>query len=144
LSDFAATVDWGGKVTGTPSVSVELVSRTGTVSTWNVAGSVTYAQAGTYTVKVTIADVGGKSVSTSKTRFKVAAPTSASRAAATAAVFGALASPVRPSGPPAPAVNDAALATLLGEWTSESGSSPAKHASKDTAKGLAELLALFP
>ena len=72
-SDYKATVQWGGAVIGTPSVSVQLVSRTATTSTWNVVGSVKYANAGSYTVQVHIADVHGSSVSTNKTRFQVAA-----------------------------------------------------------------------
>lgn len=143
-SDFEPAVNWGGKLIGKPSVSVELVSRTDTISTWGLVGSVTYAQAGSYAVKIKVADAGGKSVSTSKTTFRVAATQSASRGAATAAVFSVAASPVRPSGPSAPAVNDAALAALLGEWTNSSRSSPAKDASTDTGKGLAKLLTLFP
>ena len=51
LSDYKVTVKWVGKVTGTPSVSVELVSRTETASIWNstwevVVDGLTYAPAG--------------------------------------------------------------------------------------------------
>ncbi len=72
-SDYKATVQWGGTVIGTPSISVQLVSRTATTSTWNVVGSVKYANAGAYTVQVHIADVHGSSVSTNKTHVQVAA-----------------------------------------------------------------------
>ena len=144
VGDFKPTVNWGGTLVGKASVSVQAVSQTATTSTWNVVGTATYSKAGTYAVKVTIADVGGKSVSTSKTTFKVTAPASPSKAAATAAVFSAATLPARPSGPPAPVVNDAALAAVLGEWESASGSSPATDASKDAGKGLAELLASLP
>ena len=142
-SDFKPTVNWGGTLVGKASVSVQAVSHSATTSTWNVMGSATYSKAGTYTVKVTIADVGGKSVSTNKTTFKVTAPASPGSVLATAAVFGGAASPVRPSGPPAPAVNDAALAAVLGEWTASSRSSPTDDALKDASKRLAELLANY-
>ncbi len=72
-SDYKATVTWKGTVTGSPSVSVQLVSRSSTVSTWQVVGSATYTKAGTYAVQVKIADVHGSSVSISKTSFNVAA-----------------------------------------------------------------------
>ncbi|MGA2620920.1 MAG: hypothetical protein ABSF26_25130, partial [Thermoguttaceae bacterium] len=150
-TNYKATVSWVGALTGKATVSVQLVSRTVTLSTWNVLGSATYSKAGAYTIKVTVADAGGKSLNTSKTTFKVSgpqsapqrapqrAPQSAGRVAATAAVLSVAASPARPSGRPAHAVNDAALAALVGEWTTSSRSSPAADASKDAGKGLAEL-----
>ena len=144
VGDFHATVNWVGAVTGTPTVSVQFVSSTQTLSTWEVLASATYSKAGTYAVKVTVTDVDGKSVNTSKTTFKVAAAASPAKVAATAAVLGVAASPVLHSGPPAPAVNDAALAAVLSEWAPSSGSSPAMDASKDTSKRLADLLAFLP
>jgi hypothetical protein len=150
-TNYKATVSWVGALTGKATVSVQLVSRTATLSTWNVLGSATYSKAGAYTVKVTVADAGGKSLSTSKTTFKVSGPQrapqsarqSAGRVAATAAVLSMAASPARPSGQPAHAVNDAALAAVVAEWTTSSRSSPAADASKDAGKGLAELLANY-
>ncbi len=53
VGDDTASVNFGGPVTGTPSASIQLVSRTATVSTWQVVGSVTYAAAGSYAVTVT-------------------------------------------------------------------------------------------
>ena len=145
VGDFKATVNWVGALVGTPTVSVEWVSSTKTLSTWKVVGNATYAKAGTYAVKVTVVDVGGKSVSTSKTTFKVAPAASPSSVAATAAVFGAATSPVRSSGSPAPAVNDAALAAVLGAWASSSRCSPTKDAATDdTGQRLAKLLAILP
>ena len=73
-SDYKATVNWGGTVNGTPSVSVQLVSRTAKVSTWQVVGAATYAKVGAYAVQVKVADVHGSSVTIKdKTSFKVAA-----------------------------------------------------------------------
>src|SRR5207249_2654516 len=62
LSDYTPSVDWGGTLTGTPSASVQLVSRTTTTSTWQVVGNATYATIGTYIVNVTVSDVGGSSL----------------------------------------------------------------------------------
>lgn len=106
-ADFKATVNWVGKLIGKPTISVQFVSRSDTLSTWNVLGSATYAKAGTYAVKVTVRDLGGKSVSTSKTNFNVTVPQSASSVAATAAVLSVAAPPVRVSGPPALAASKA-------------------------------------
>ena len=73
LSDYTPAVNWGGTVVGTPAVSVQLVSRTTTVSNWKVLGSVTYAEKGSYGVSISVQDVEGKAVSSSgKVRFNVA------------------------------------------------------------------------
>ncbi len=80
-----------------------------------VAGAVqAIAPQGTYAVKVSVTDVGGKSVSTSKTTFKVTMTQSANSATATAAGVRATGSPSRAL---APAITDAALAALLGDTT---------------------------
>lgn len=70
-SGFAASVNWGGAVVGTPAVSVELVSRSGTGSTWQVVGNATYAQEGTFTVEVSVTDAAGSAVETGNTVFHV-------------------------------------------------------------------------
>jgi len=36
--DFTPTVDWGGTLVGTPTVSVQFVSSSATASTWRVRG----------------------------------------------------------------------------------------------------------
>src|SRR5262249_39269724 len=71
LSDFTATVNWGGPLAGTPTVSVQQVSSSATASTWEVLGSATYSAEGTFTVRVTVIDDGGQTVSTSNTSFTV-------------------------------------------------------------------------
>ena len=74
LSDFTPTVTWGGTVVGTPTVSVKLVSRSATASTWEVLGSAVYKNTGRYAVSVSVKDVGGSALSsTGKTTFSVAA-----------------------------------------------------------------------
>jgi N-acetylneuraminic acid mutarotase len=66
VSDFTPTVNWGGTLVGTPSVSVQQVSpSTSGGSSWEVVGSAVYAAAGTDTVAVTVHDADGRSVSTS-------------------------------------------------------------------------------
>src|SRR5206468_3910933 len=47
LSDFSASVNWGGTLGDTATVAVKLVSRTATASTWQVVGSAIYAEPGT-------------------------------------------------------------------------------------------------
>jgi hypothetical protein len=71
LTDFTPTVNWGGTLTGTPTASVQLVSRTGGVSTWQVVGSAVYTEPGTYTVTVTVIDADGASVQTNKVKMSV-------------------------------------------------------------------------
>jgi PKD repeat protein len=76
-SDFTPMVtSWGAGATliGTPAVQVVLVGRDGGVSTWNVVGNPAYAEPGSFTVSVTVMDVGGQSISTStnQTTFLVA------------------------------------------------------------------------
>ena len=77
VSDFSASVNWtpnsspSGILTGNPTVSVQLVSRTAAGSTWQVVGSVTYARIGSFTPVVTVNDIDGAVLQTSKTTFKV-------------------------------------------------------------------------
>jgi hypothetical protein len=71
-SDYAAAVNWVGKVLGTPVATVQLVSRTATISTWKVIGNATFAEKGAFTVTVRVTDVDGKALSSSKTKFSVA------------------------------------------------------------------------
>jgi hypothetical protein len=52
-------------------VSVKLVSHTTKLSTWNVVGSATYADAGIYHVTVTVVDTDGSYLVTNNTSFKV-------------------------------------------------------------------------
>ena len=73
-SDFTPTVNWGGAVTGTPTVSVQLVSQTASGSTWKVVGNATYAFGGNATPTVTITDATGNSVQTNKVTFHVSGP----------------------------------------------------------------------
>ena len=71
--DFTPTVTWNGTLDGTPTVSVQLVSRTKTVSKWKVVGSATYADVGTYAAAVFVEDTAGNMLlSSGKTQFKVA------------------------------------------------------------------------
>jgi hypothetical protein len=56
LTDYSATIDWGDG--NTSAGTIALISGT----TFRVSGSNTYTTAGTYTVSVTIQDVGGASV----------------------------------------------------------------------------------
>jgi hypothetical protein len=70
-TDYAATVNWGGTLIGTPMTSIELVSRSATRSTWQVVGLVTYASEGIYTLTVRVDDNEGATFSSTKTRFDV-------------------------------------------------------------------------
>ena len=72
LTDYTASVNWGGTLIGTPKFSVQLVSRTGTSSAWNIVGSAVYAAPGTYPAAVTVSDVDGATFQTSKVVFNVA------------------------------------------------------------------------
>ncbi len=77
VSDFTASVNWApnvnasGTLTGTPTVSVQLVSRSATGSTWQVIGSATYAKIGSYTPVVTVNDINGAVLQTAKTTFNI-------------------------------------------------------------------------
>src|SRR5262249_51249574 len=72
LADFTPTVNWGGTLLGTPTVAVQLVSRTASVSNWEVLGSATYAEKGNYVASVTVADIGGSKFTTSNSTISVA------------------------------------------------------------------------
>jgi hypothetical protein len=72
LSDFKATVNWGAALIGTPTVSVQFVSQTGSASNWQVVGSAIYSKPGLNTVAVTVKDADGMSVQTSNTKISVA------------------------------------------------------------------------
>ena len=71
LSDYTATVNWGGTLVGPATTSIQLISRTATASTWEVFGTATYSEEGTYTVSVSVSDVDGSHTSTSNTTFSV-------------------------------------------------------------------------
>ena len=76
LSEFPianVTVTWGATTSGTPTYTIQQVSKTASASTWEVLGSATYAQYGSFPVAVTVKDTGGQSVTTSNTTFNVAA-----------------------------------------------------------------------
>jgi hypothetical protein len=70
-ADFTPTVNWGGTLVGTPTVTVQLVSQSSTGSTWEVVGNATYANAGNFTPTVTVTDATGSSVQTANTQFNV-------------------------------------------------------------------------
>lgn len=71
VDDFTNTViNWGDGTTSTGLV--QLVARTSTSATFQVTGRHVYAEEGSFTVTVTINDVGGQSVTTSHTHFAVA------------------------------------------------------------------------
>ncbi|MBS0262670.1 MAG: hypothetical protein JSS02_12020 [Planctomycetes bacterium] len=72
LSDFSVTVTWGGTLVGTPTAAVQLVSRSATISTWQVVGSATYASFGLFSPSVKITDVDGKTLTSAKTKINVA------------------------------------------------------------------------
>ncbi|HEY2251016.1 MAG TPA: right-handed parallel beta-helix repeat-containing protein, partial [Planctomycetaceae bacterium] len=74
LADYTPIVNWGGTVTGTPSYSVQLVSRTATVSNWQVVGSVTYPAESVFTVTVTVNDIDGAAFTTNKTKISTINP----------------------------------------------------------------------
>ena len=73
LSEYTANVNWGATLSGSPTSTIQLVSKTASASIWEVLGSATYAQYGSFPVAVTVKDVGGQSVTTSNTTFNVAA-----------------------------------------------------------------------
>jgi hypothetical protein len=70
-SDFTPTVNLGGTLIGTPVVSVQLVSRSTTYSTWEIVGNATYSANGQYSAAVTVSDGDGTSVQTGNTSFNV-------------------------------------------------------------------------
>ena len=57
-SEFAAAVDWGGAVVGLPTVTVELVSRSDSVSEWKAVATVAYADAGSYNATISVTRAG--------------------------------------------------------------------------------------
>ncbi len=69
--DFMPTVNWGGPLIGTPTVSVQLVSQSASGSTWQVVGSATYADNGYHAIAVTVSDPNANVVSTSNTSISV-------------------------------------------------------------------------
>ncbi len=72
LADFSASVNWSGTVVGTPSVAVQFVSSSASDSAWEVLGSATFAEKGTYTTIVTINDTDGSRITTTQSSFSVA------------------------------------------------------------------------
>ena len=71
LSDFTASVNWEGPLIGTPTVVVQLVSRSNSVSTWQIVGNATYAKIGNWTPEVTLSDVDGSVLHMTQTTFNV-------------------------------------------------------------------------
>ena len=70
LSDFSSvSIDWGDQQTS--AGNVQLVSRT-TTANFEILGSNTYAEDGSYTVTVTMHLPGGGNFTTNKTNFRVA------------------------------------------------------------------------
>jgi hypothetical protein len=63
LSQYAATIDWGDH--GTPTSAV--VAKNPFANSFAAGGAHHYAAAGTYTITVTVNDVGGASASRSTT-----------------------------------------------------------------------------
>src|SRR5262249_5032529 len=81
---FTPSVDWGGALLGTPTVSVQPVSTSASASNWEVVGTATYAEKESVTVAVTVDDADGGSLNTCQTTFSVAdAPLNDTTAAAT-------------------------------------------------------------
>ena len=71
-SDFTVSVNWGGTVIGSQSATVQFVSQAAGVSTWQVIGSATYAEAGLNPVTVSVNSIQGGSLTTSTTNVSVA------------------------------------------------------------------------
>jgi len=71
-SSFTATVQWGGTLVGTPTVSVVLASQQpASGSSWKVVGSAIYAATGTYNITVSVSDAANNSLQSSNTSFHV-------------------------------------------------------------------------
>src|SRR5262249_28623205 len=70
-STFSIAVNWGGRLTGNPTVSLKLVSRSSSGSVWEVLGSTIYANQGTYQISVSVVDVDGSAFTSKKTQFCV-------------------------------------------------------------------------
>jgi hypothetical protein len=75
-SDFSvSSVIWGGALAAVPAPNLSIVSNpsfVGAGSGWKVvADSVTYAEKGTFTVTVKVADVDGKTLTSLRTKFSV-------------------------------------------------------------------------
>jgi hypothetical protein len=64
-SDFPSSnlvINWGDNTTS--NGTIQLVSRSSSISTWNVIGSHTYAELGQFNISVTITDVDGSTLTT--------------------------------------------------------------------------------
>jgi hypothetical protein len=69
-SNFSSvTVNWGDGATS--AGTVQLVSQGSTGTTFQVVGNHTYNRPGTFTVQVSVQDVGGQSLTSSRTVFEV-------------------------------------------------------------------------
>ena len=73
-ADMTATLNWGGSGTGSTSGTITYNSSSGV---YTVQGSFAYAEEGSYTVGVTINDVGGKTASATSTAAVADAPLTA-------------------------------------------------------------------
>ncbi len=74
-SDYTVNVNWGGELRGASTVTIQEVSKSTTSSTWEVLGTATYDDYGSYNVTVQITDnTGGNSFTTSNTSFLVSDP----------------------------------------------------------------------
>ena len=77
VSDFttaggSVSINWGGTGTGATGPTVTLVSKSPLGVTFSVSGGFTYADEGTYPIKVTITDNGGSTTSATATAVVVA------------------------------------------------------------------------
>jgi len=73
IGDFTATIDWGDGQTTTGTITADPL----VAGQFNVVGTVVYADAGSFPVMVSIADVGGATAVAHTTAVVVALPTAA-------------------------------------------------------------------
>src|SRR5262249_46905469 len=75
LSDFTATIDWGDGTPSLPDITTGTITQPGGVgTTFNVSGTHTYTKAGTFSVLVTISDIGGSKTTAHTTATIAAGP----------------------------------------------------------------------
>ena len=90
-TDYTATVDWGDK-TALTTVSGSQITETNGV--FSVAGGHTYAEEGTYTLTVTVADIGGAAATINPVAVVADAPLSATASAVNATEASTFSGPV--------------------------------------------------